>query len=333
MTARPAPLVPELRWALHAPLPEDPHEVGAELSGDNLVRSKSRVEGSALVEDLEAPGGPAFLVVERGPCAPSIVPLASLPGYAQREKPRRFSIHVPSCAASHVDVIELSGTFIHGGAGEPPAPDLVAHPASSPERTLELPPFRIDRTEVTNAAFEPFGALKSMTGVAAPTYPKTPELVGASEPLMPVAGIDWFVARAFCRFHGKDLPTSPQWTRALRGPLQLANGPNPMPRRNFPWGARIETPRVRLGQITRQGPARVGSSEDDRSVDGVMDLAGNVQEWTTTVPPDATSQIRVARGGNFIDAEINDADFTATENVRVVTLPHFGIGMRCVAKD
>ena len=232
-----------------------------------------------------------------------------------------------------LDMVELEGSFIHGGPGDPPAPDLVAHPESWPERTLELPTFHIDRTEVTNAAFAHFATLRPITGISAPVYPASPLFVGASETQMPVAGIDWFVARAFCRFHGKDLPTSPQWTRALRGPLQLESGPNPMPRRNFPWGAWLESPRVRLRQTTRQGPAPVGTSEDDRSLDGVVDLAGNVQEWTSTTPPEGSAQFRVARGGNYLDADQNDPDFTATENVRVVTLPHYGIGMRCVSTN
>jgi formylglycine-generating enzyme required for sulfatase activity len=82
-----------------------------------------------------------------------------------------------------------------------------------------------------------------------------------------------------------------------------------------------------------QGPAPCGTSEDDRSVDGIMDLAGNVQEWTTTTPPDAGPLIRVARGGNFLDAPPNDPDYTATENIRAVTFQYFGVGMRCVAPD
>lgn len=333
MTTRTAPLAPGLRWTLHTPAADDPRDVGPELASDELVHSKPRVEGNALVENLEAHGGPAFLVVERGSCAPSIVPLAALPGYAQRENPRTFAVHVPSCAASHVDMVRLEGSFIHGGAGDPPSPEVLANPGSTPERTLELPPFRIDRTEVTNAAFAPFGALHSITGVSRPTYPNIPELVRAHEPRMPVAGIDWFVARAFCRFHGKDLPSSPQWSRALRGPLLLATGPNPMPRRNFPWGAARDAPRVHLRHKATRFPEPVDTHEDDRSVDGVVDLAGSVQEWTSTIPSNAGAQIRVTRGGNYIDAEQNDPDFTATENVRVVTLPHFGIGMRCVATD
>jgi hypothetical protein len=62
-----------------------------------------------------------------------------------------------------------------------------------------------------------------------------------------------------------------------------------------------------------------------------MDLAGNIQEWTLTSPPDAGPQIRVARGGNYLDAAVYDADFTATENIRTVTFQYFGIGLRCAA--
>ncbi len=333
MRSRPAPIEAGTRWRLHAPSPEDPHEIGSELVGDQLVRSAARIESDTLFEDVEARGGPAFLVVERGACAPSIVPIKNIPGYARREQAARLDIRVPTCAASRTDMVQLSGAFVHGGPGEPPSPDIVAHPESLPEKTVELPSFRMDRTEVTNAWFAQFAALRQITGIAAPVIPNTVELANAGDPRMPVASIDWFVARSFCRFVGKDLPSSPQWTRALRGPLQLPTGPNPMPRRNFPWGAPLAAPKVRLAQMGTQGPAAVGTSESDRSVEGIVDLAGNVMEWTSTSPNPDERQIRVARGGNFLDAPLDDPDYTATENVRTVTLEYFGIGVRCVAQD
>ncbi|MGE0395512.1 MAG: SUMF1/EgtB/PvdO family nonheme iron enzyme [Kofleriaceae bacterium] len=330
---RAAPAPPGLRWTLHAPAPHDPHEVGAELGRDELVHSTPRTDGDHIVEDVEAHGGPAFLVVERGACAPSTIPIAMVPGYASREHRRTIEVRVPTCAASRADAIRLSGAFIHGGIGDPASPELMANPDSTPEQTLDLPAFAIDRTEVSNAWFDAFAALRPVTGIGSPRYPTTVDLVDASRPEMPVAGVDWFVARSFCRFLGKELPTSPQWTRALRGALQIGATANPMPRRNFPWGKPLPTSGVRVRALGTSGPAPVGTSVADRSVDGVMDLGGNVQEWTSTMMTSGGADMRATRGGNHMDTEIGDPDFTAIDNPRVATFQYFGMGLRCVSND
>jgi hypothetical protein len=327
---RAAALPKDLRWRLHAPSTIDRHEVGAELANDLLVHGTPRIVGDSMVEDVEAHGGPAFLVVERGDCSPSIIPIAALPGYTTREVRQDIVVRVPTCAASRLDMIRLTGPFIHGGPGEPPAPQIVANPTSLPEVTLELPPFWIDRTEVSNAWFEAFAALHRVTGIGSVKYPNTEHLVGASGPKMPLADVDWFVARSFCRFLGKDLPTSPQWTRALRGPSEIEGAPNPVPRRNFSWGASLPSSGVRLANMGTLGPAPVGTSAGDRSPERVMDLVGNVQEWTST-PMTSEADLRITRGGNHVDTPFGDPDYTAIDNPRSASFHYFALGMRCVA--
>jgi hypothetical protein len=136
---------------------------------DDVERGASRFESGALVEDVEARGGRAFLWIQRRGCAPSLLPLKELPGYAERELPRPvFRISVPSCAATRAGMIEIpAGTFILDGAGVPPASGLADYPELQIEHRITLPRFWIDRTEVTNAAFGVFARMAAQTGIAA----------------------------------------------------------------------------------------------------------------------------------------------------------------------
>ncbi|MFN0253128.1 MAG: protein kinase domain-containing protein [Kofleriaceae bacterium] len=321
-----------LQWTLHTPSQDDAHDLGDPFSTDLVVRRNTRTELGRRLEDVEAKGGAAFLVVNRGTCAPSIVPLHALPGYAQRDRMITISLRIPTCAASHGDMVALSGEFIDGGAGDP-AP-TVGRNETEPERSVTMPVFHVDRTEVTNAWFATFASLAPATRISSPIYPRSSELPSVDGKQMPVAGIDWYVARAFCRFLGKELPTSRQWMRAMRGPVRLASGEvNPLPRRNFPWGTTSPSGDVRIEGSTHKGPAPVGTVEIDRSIEGVHDLAGNIQEWTATAENAQNTQVRVTRGGNWVDTPREElASYVALDNIRVVSLQYFGLGMRCASR-
>src|SRR4029079_7278543 len=117
-----------LRWELHRPSGTDDH--GDAVPADELVRGAPQVEGSALVEHIEAPGGRAFLVVARGPCKPSIVPLQHLPGYAKREaEEARLHIPVPTCDATLASTVAIpAGSFVYGGFGDPPSHAIACAP-------------------------------------------------------------------------------------------------------------------------------------------------------------------------------------------------------------
>ncbi|MFM7202044.1 MAG: SUMF1/EgtB/PvdO family nonheme iron enzyme [Myxococcota bacterium] len=127
----------------------------------------------------------------------------------------------------------------------------------------------------------------------------------------PISGIRWEAAQRYCQTLGGQLPTEAQWEFAARGSLDRA----------FPWGA--TKPSCMTSQLARGensscsqgdfGPVPVGSFSQDRTPEGVLDLAGNVSEWVldgfqeryascTGVcldPVQPPGQQRVARGGNF----------------------------------
>jgi formylglycine-generating enzyme required for sulfatase activity len=314
-----------LGWELH----------GAALTGDEVVRGTPRIEGGAVVEHAEVRGGDASLVVRRGPCPPSVIPLHDLPGYARRDHELALRVAVPTCRATLAGTIEIpAGPFIYGGPGEPPSQVVASdpEPGGRAERQLSLPAFRIDRTEVSNAAFAVFAAMAPFTRIGLPRYPGTPVLAHAGEPRKPVTGIHWHAARAYCRFLGKQLPSSAQWVKAMRGGEQLADGtPNPMPRRNLPWGVGDPYAQARLQSAL--GVADVGTHPGDASPYGVLDLAGNVQEWTDT-RGDGGDGVRIVRGGGVLPQDDGAIiDYMAIENPRMETQALFNIGMRCAVND
>jgi formylglycine-generating enzyme required for sulfatase activity len=323
-------------WTLHAIDPNDPTQPGPLL--DPVVRSTPQQVGNAIVEAVEARGGHAFLAIARKGCTRSIIPLKQIPGYAVRDRePPTFHIVVPTCAVTEHDMIEIAaGAFIYGGVGEPPSPYMQAEPEFAVETRIELPTFRIDRTEVTNAAFEAFTKMSTVTGIVQPAYPNTREFEQAMAlPDFPVMGIDWEEASAYCRFLGKRLPTSEQWVRALRGGERLRDGtPNPWPRRNYPWGVSPPEPTsARLLSKGESGPARVGTFPKDVSPDGVLDLAGNVYEWTQTMP-EGGEAYRVTRGGNYADVDPEQlVNLMAIPNARLMGMRSFAIGLRCASTN
>ena len=339
LTAITRPATPEigLEWTLHAPSEKDPYQPGVAYDKELLVRGHRILTNGLLVENVEAHGGPAFLVVNRAGCASSIVPLFRLPGYAQRSVAHAIRLLIPTCAASSADMIDIAaGEFIFKGLGEPPS-KLLEPFKDSPdfkERVVALPAFRIDRTEVTNAAYDVFASMHAYTNIRQLRYPDSPELKDGGASRKPAGGVDWREARAFCQYHGKQLPTSAQWTRVLRGPLRPDN---PHPRRNFPWADLQSEAPAKLAMIGPPGPEAVASYPLDRSVEGVMDLAGNVTEWMLDTPEGSESNdIRVVRGGNWSEqAEQSDretlVEWTAWDNQRPLHTRSYDMGLRCAS--
>jgi formylglycine-generating enzyme required for sulfatase activity len=186
---------------------------------------------------------------------------------------------------------------------DPAVSELFA--AEAPARRIWVRSFAIDRTEVTRAAYHRC----VRAGLCAPSRVSDadPRLGRADHP---VVGVTWHDASAFCEFAGGHLPSEAEWERAARG----ADG------RRFPWGnlyndrlANHGGPEGRAAIDGHRYLAPVGSFPSGASPHGLLDVAGNVWEWTAdrfdlqayvadaAVDPrhDAATGERTLRGGSW----------------------------------
>ncbi|MFN7590878.1 MAG: bifunctional serine/threonine-protein kinase/formylglycine-generating enzyme family protein [Planctomycetota bacterium] len=144
------------------------------------------------------------------------------------------------------------------------------------QTTVQHPAFYIDRCEVTCGEYHDYCR---QTGAP---LPRTWD--GAYDPAwanLPVWGVRQEHAKAYAEFRGKRLPTWTEWQIAARGPTGHP----------FPWGieeAPIHDPQrmphlaVSRSVAWHQALRAVGTTEQDRSWCGAVDMLGNVDEWTDT---------------------------------------------------
>jgi sulfatase modifying factor 1 len=168
-------------------------------------------------------------------------------------------------------------------------------PQGAGARRVHVGTFGLDRTEVTNRAYRRC----VLAGLCAP-----PLLSDAAHELSeddhPVVGVRWADAVDYCAFVGGRLPDETEWEKAARGDD---------PGRRFPWGRVYQSRLANHGRSPRRTDpvdgflltAPVGSFPGGASPYGVLDLAGNVWEWTRSLDESGDlAGFRVIRGGSYI---------------------------------
>lgn len=217
-------------------------------------------------------------------------------------------------------------------------PGVIGDGVSSPfgpRRTVELPAYRIDRTEVTVAAYRKCVAAEVCRWNAAADSPR---FFSDDQPMVLV---DWFEARDYCRWAGKRLPTEAEWEKAARGSEGFL----------YPWGNDYRPNLANLADVT-QAPVDlaayrftwpVGVAPGDISPAGVRDMAGNVAEWTadcyqndyhaTPFPSPKAEQptaekLVTVRGGSFIAAP-EEALLYRRDGFRYAASRGLRLGFRC----
>lgn len=128
-------------------------------------------------------------------------------------------------------------------------------------------------------------------------------------------------AEAYCGFVQKRLPTMPEWLSAARS---AANAP-------YTWGPALPTDQPCWRELN--GTCPVGSHPKDVSPFNILDLVGNVAEWTASKTPSRLAEsgmpLRVFAGGNWFNSQpeklVLDAEHLLDPATRQTTL-----GFRCV---
>jgi formylglycine-generating enzyme required for sulfatase activity len=170
----------------------------------------------------------------------------------------------------------------------PSEPDVVVIAAGDalledPPRTLHVNVFAISRRPVTNSEFAEF--------VNAASYRAERWTEGLAD--HPAEGISWPDAVAYCRWLSVAtariyrLPDEREWEKSARG----TKG------QRWPWGDSEDVTRANTRDAGLRSTSPVGAYPAGATAEGVVDLVGNVREWTNT-----WADGRVMRGGSYLDA-------------------------------
>jgi iron(II)-dependent oxidoreductase len=164
-------------------------------------------------------------------------------------------------------------------------------PRRGHRRHMSMPAYFIDRTPVTNAQFRDF--IEDSGWLPDDSHHFLRDwLDGAPRPGWENKPVTWVAiedARAYAAWAGKRLPREWEWQYAA----QAGDG------RRYPWGndwdeARV--PATNRGRTLR-APDDVDAHPDGASPFGVLDLVGNVWQWTDEYEDEHT-RAAVLRGGS-----------------------------------
>lgn len=243
-----------------------------------------------------------------------------------------------------IQVYIPAGFFQMGGM------DPRASEDEKPVHKVDLNAYFMDKIEVTNAMYvrcvqagvcDPPKTTKSETRQA---YFNTAEFND-----YPVVYVTWGNAKQYCDWAGRRLPSEAEWEYAARG-----NTLN-----TYPWGdEKPDGTRANFSYMVGD-TTRVGSYPHGASPFGILDMAGNVNEWVNDYydamyyknanPWNPTGPLargnffnRVVRGGSYGDSEpdirLSDRSSVRGPNLdaQLGTDAYYGdysprIGFRCAA--
>lgn len=203
------------------------------------------------------------------------------------------------CAPASVTLVDIpAGTLVIS------ADDWESEGRLNP-KTVRVSAFKLQRTEVTHAAWDEC----EQAGHC--------RVLESRERFLPVSEISAVEAEEYCKTLGGRLPTSDEW-------LLAAAGVEP---RRYPWGqAGLVCRRVVYGLVKgpcatgADRPELVGARPDGATPNGLLDMAGNVAEWTRV------SEGYSARGGSFRSQLAGELKTWAS---KPDTDPSDAIGVRC----
>ena len=238
-----------------------------------------------------------------------------------------------------------AGEFSMGSDGS----DSNAKANEKPQHTVNLDAYWMDKVEVSNAMFATFvDATGYVTGAENWGYGYKYDQSGrwaAYDGLswrypinagtryqddLPVIQVNYYDAAAYCQWAGARLPTEAEWEKAARG----TDG------RLYAWGNSLDTAKANYNN--NNGPVSVYSYPSGASPYGLLNMTGNVFEWTSdwfaadayanspyanpTGP--ASGEWRVLRSGSWKSApvyvRVTNRDVSPPEYMNYI------LGFRCV---
>lgn len=258
-----------------------------------------------ILTGCQLPGGAAGqpTAIAFPTIAPTNTPIAG----AQSNTSAKPGAERTSPGDSMVQAFVPAGKFTMGGI------DPNASPDEKPIHQVTMHAFWMDKVEVTN------GMYALCVNAGACQLPR--EFKSASRNLYysnpefndyPVIYVTWYNADTYCKWAGRRLPTEAEWERAARGDDT----------RTYPWGDQVPDSSRANFNFFFGDTTQVGSIPNGASPFGIMDMAGNVAEWTNDFydpgyyslgvslnPPGPSARTkyfnRVVRGGTYQDANTN----------------------------
>ncbi len=205
-----------------------------------------------------------------------------------------------SLAGGLAAILGIKWVAIPGGVqrmGSSAQQDAWAQPQEMPQHDVAVPGYWIARWPITNYQYQIF--------VLATEHPPPPHWRNGTFPDgkqdHPVVNISWLDALSFSRWAEVQLPSEVQWERAARGAGTLL----------WPWGDEPPSPLHCNFGLKIANTTPVALFPKGATAHGVLDMAGNVWEWTSSLwlpypydpagsrEDEAGTGLRVVRGGSY----------------------------------
>ena len=195
------------------------------------------------------------------------------------------------------------------------------------KKKIKVKSFFMDKFEVTNSQY---AAFVKISGYPEPPFWDSEQFSGAH---LPVVGVSWLEAKAFCFWAKKRLPTEAEWSYVAKGGLRD---------RVYPWGMKLKQRNAIFGlDLISGGPKAVGRRPQGSSIHAVEDLAGNVWEWVQEKYKKTNKKafsinksklnMRVLKGGSWANGSWALKNFNRTGDFEDRKLPVYGF--RCVKSN
>jgi formylglycine-generating enzyme required for sulfatase activity len=201
-----------------------------------------------------------------------------------------------------------------------------------PVHKLTLPEYQIARVPVTNAQY----AIYVQDAKANPPEYWRGGNVPKGLENHPVVNVSWYDALAYCKWLGEKidkpvgLPSEAEWEKAARGSQD---------KRSYPWGndwreLHCNSSALGLGETTPVGLFLNGASSY-----GLLDMSGNVWEWTRSLyhpypyePGDGREKIYSEAEYNQNQQKDNKGNYIAY-SLRGGAFDHGSVNVRCALRD